>query len=55
MQSNLDKALQLLDQVIEKNLYDDYKKNKGEKPGQSWDVYHLNLLKELLIKVKNNE
>jgi hypothetical protein len=55
MQSNLDQALQLLDQIIEKNLYDDYKENKNEKPGQSWDVYHLNLLKELLLNIKNNE
>jgi hypothetical protein len=55
MQSNLDQALQLLDQIIEKNIYDDYKENKGEKTGQSWDVHYLNLLKGLLIKIKNNE
>jgi len=55
MQSNLDQALKLLDQIIEKNLYDDYKENKNEKSGQSWDIYHLNLLKELLLNIKNNE
>jgi hypothetical protein len=55
MQSNLDQALQLLNQIIEKNLYDDYKEHKGEKTGQSWNVYHLNLLNQLLTNIKNNE
>jgi len=53
MQSNLDKALQLLDQMIEKNLYDDYKKHEGKKAGVDWNVFHLNTLKELMMEIKN--
>ena len=44
---NLKEAVNLLRQIIEKNLYDDKKENP-EKDGKSWNVYHLTLLLSLI-------
>jgi len=53
MESKIDLALNLLNQIIEKNLYDDYKKHEGKKAGVDWNVFHLNTLKELIMEIKN--
>ncbi len=53
MESKIELALNLLNQIIEKNLYDDYKKHEGKKPGVDWNVFHLNTLKELIMEIKN--
>jgi len=53
MESKIDLALNLLNQIIEKNLYDDYKKYEGKKAGVNWNVFHLNTLKELIMEIKN--
>jgi hypothetical protein len=53
MESKIDLALNLLNQIIEKNLYDDYKKHEGKKSGVDWNVFHLNTLKELIMEIKN--
>ena len=52
------KDLELLDQIIEKAQIDDLKQKRsaidegrGEKAvGESWMVYHLKLLRELMLK-----
>ena len=44
---NLKEAINLLNQIIEKNLYDDKKENP-QKNGISWNVHHLNLLLSLI-------
>lgn len=49
----IEKALNLLDQIIEKNLHDDFILNKGERPGVSWNIYYLNILKNLLSEIKD--
>jgi len=38
-------AFNLLDQIIEKKQFDNSKENK---PGESWDLHHLKLLKKTL-------
>jgi len=45
----MDKAIALLDQIIEKNIYDDNKDRK-EKGGESWNIFHLKLLRNLIIE-----
>jgi hypothetical protein len=51
---NLKEAINLLRQIIEKNLYDDKKENP-KKDGTSWNVYHLTLLLSLLEnEIKSN-
>jgi hypothetical protein len=39
---------QLIDQIIEYNIYQDIKKDKEFHYGESWNVYHLKILKELI-------
>jgi len=53
MKSNWEYALQLLDQIIEKNIYDDFKKNNGEKTGVDWNIHHLNVLKKTILEIYN--
>jgi hypothetical protein len=46
----MDNILSLLDQIIDKKIYDDISSRKPEdiKDGESWDVYHLKLLRSML-------
>jgi hypothetical protein len=53
MNSKINDAINLLNQIIEKNLYEDYKSHKGEKPGVDWNVFHLQVLLNLLLEIKN--
>lgn len=45
----MDKVIALLDQIIEKNIYDDHEDRK-EKGGESWNIFHLKLLRDLIIE-----
>jgi len=51
---DIDKVFKLLDQIIEKKQIDDFKSKKVLENGDSWDLYHLKLLKELLQVAINN-
>lgn len=42
-----EKALKLLEQIIEKNQYDDFER---QQIGESWNTYHL---KQLLVILKS--
>jgi hypothetical protein len=44
----INKASNLLDQMIEKKEIDDFKSKKNIETGDSWDLHHLKLLKELI-------
>ena len=44
----INKASKLLDQIIEKKEIDDFKSKKNIETGDSWDLHHLKLLKELI-------
>jgi hypothetical protein len=46
-QKKIKGAVDLLNQIIEKNIYDDKKENP-QKNGISWNVHHLSLLLSLL-------
>lgn len=49
--SKFNRILNLLDQILEKNIYEDMKSNTENKPGDNWNVFHLKLLKELIINL----
>jgi hypothetical protein len=44
----MDKILNLLNQIIEYNLYHDLLNKKTEETGESWNVHYLRLLKQLI-------
>jgi hypothetical protein len=44
----MDKAINLLNQIIEKNVWEDSLSKKDDETGENWNVYHLTLLKSLL-------
>jgi len=46
----MDKIINLLDQIIEKNIIDDFKTKKDNEPGESWNVFHLKLLKQMIME-----
>jgi hypothetical protein len=48
-----DKVINLLDQIIEKNIYDDLKNNK-DKAGESWNIFHLKLLKKTILEERKD-
>jgi hypothetical protein len=48
--NNNQKIITLLDQMIEYNIYQDIKNE--EKDGENWNLYHLKLLKELILNEK---
>lgn len=48
-----DKIIAFLDQIIEKNMYDDLK-NIKDKGGESWNVFHLKLLKQMILETNKN-
>lgn len=49
----MDKILKLLDQILKKNQYDDFKTRKPLQTGDNWDVHNLKLLKTLLEEYNN--
>jgi len=54
-----DKILNLLDQIIEKNILEDSINKKPIESGDNWNVFYLkvlkNLLQELFDKKQNKE
>jgi len=44
----MDKIYTLLDQIIEKNIWQDNLNKTKDDTGDNWDVYHLKLLRKLL-------
>ena len=56
-------SLKMLDQIIERARFDDLqykkqmiKKHKASKAaGESWMIFHLNILKDLILKESNEE
>jgi len=44
----MDKVINLLNQIIEKNTWEDSISKKNEETGENWNVYHLKLLKSLI-------
>ena len=48
----MDKILNLLDQIIEKNIWEDNLNKKPEDTGDNWNVHHLKLLKKLIEEHK---
>jgi hypothetical protein len=44
----MDKILDLLNQILEKNQYDDSRIREPWQTGDNWNVHHLKLLKTLL-------
>lgn len=53
----MDNILRLLDQIIEKKIYDDISSRKPEdiKDGDNWDVFHLKLLKSMLEEYEKKQ
>lgn len=51
----MEKVLHLLNQIIEKNLWEDGLEKKPEETGESWNVFHLKVLKKMLedLNAKN--
>ena len=45
--NNKEKIINLLEQIIEKNQYDDF---LNKQIGESWNTYHLKILLDLLKK-----
>jgi len=43
--NNKEKAIKLLEQIIEKNQFDDF---QNKQVGESWNTYHLKILLDLL-------
>lgn len=43
-----EKILNLINQLIEKSLYEDILENGKLEDGDSWEVHHLRLLKNLI-------
>lgn len=50
----MDNILRLLDQIIEKNAWEDSITKKKEETGDNWNVHHLKLLKQLIIEETKN-
>lgn len=46
--NNKEKAINLLEQIIEKNQFDDI---QNKQIGESWNTYHLKILLELLKNI----
>jgi hypothetical protein len=49
------RIINLANQLIEKALYEDILANGKVEDGDSWNVYHLRLLKSLIEDYFNNE
>lgn len=48
----MDKIFELLNQIIEKHEWED-SLDPQRKPGDTWDLHHLKLLKKLLEEYKD--
>jgi len=46
--SSMEKIYTLLDQIIEKNIWEDNMSKDKDTTGDNWDVHHLKLLRTLL-------
>jgi hypothetical protein len=44
----MDKILNLLNQIIEYNVYQDLLTKDNKDTGETWNVHHLKLLKQLI-------
>lgn len=51
----MDKILFLLEQIIEKNVWEDSLTKKPNETGDNWNVHHLKLLKSLILEYKNEK
>ena len=53
----MEQIYKLLHQIIEYNIYKDLLNKKPEETGDSWNVHHLKLLKDLIeqYEQKNKE
>lgn len=55
IKAELKKCINLLGQIIDKNIYQDSRENHLE-IGESWNVYHLKkvelILKNIILKIK---
>jgi hypothetical protein len=51
----MEKIERLLDQMIEKNIWEDSITKKPEETGDNWNVHHLKLLKSLILEYKNEK
>jgi hypothetical protein len=49
----MEKILDLLNQIIDKNIWEDNVNKKPEETGDNWNVHHLKLLKKLIQEYKN--
>jgi hypothetical protein len=49
------KIINLLNQIIEYNLYQDLLEKDPTETGDSWNVYHLKLLKQLINENKEKK
>jgi len=49
------RIINLINQLTEKALYEDILENGKLEDGDSWNVYHLRLLKNLIEDYFNNE
>ena len=49
------RIINLINQLTEKALYEDILANGKLEDGDSWNVYHLRLLKDLIEDYFNNE
>jgi len=50
----MDKIIYLLDQIIEKNIWEDSLTKKSGETGDNWNVHHLKLLKSLILNENKN-
>jgi hypothetical protein len=50
---NYTQVLNLLTQIIEYNVYQDLLNKNSKETGDSWNVHHLRLLKDLINENKN--
>lgn len=51
----MEKILFLLEQIIEKNVWEDSLTKKQDETGDNWNVHHLKLLKSLILEYKNEK
>ena len=50
----MNKILFLLDQIIEKNIWEDNLTKDKDATGDNWNIHHLKLLKEIIIEEFKN-
>lgn len=50
----MNKVIFLLEQIIEKNIWEDSATKDKEQTGDNWNVHHLKLLKALILEEFKN-